>query len=99
MTRRDQCPHGHAYTPENTLRDQKGARMCRACKRARDRAYYREIRERRAFEREFEAVDRRSTLEKRNAAFLAALERYARRNDGKMLAFIRRARRERAGRS
>ena len=27
------CPHGHEYTPENTWRNPKGHRFCRACHR------------------------------------------------------------------
>lgn len=30
------CPHGHAYTPENTHFRPSGHRTCRACKRQRD---------------------------------------------------------------
>lgn len=35
--RKTHCAHGHEFTPENT-RLWRGARHCRACKRARDRA-------------------------------------------------------------
>ena len=31
------CPHGHEYTDENTYVTPKGLRVCRACKRIRDR--------------------------------------------------------------
>lgn len=31
---RTHCPHGHEYTPENTLIGKSGSRFCRACKRA-----------------------------------------------------------------
>lgn len=33
------CPHGHEYTPENTYNSPhpQGGRICRTCKRARDR--------------------------------------------------------------
>jgi hypothetical protein len=33
------CPHGHEYTPENTYHNPNvnGGRICRTCKRARDR--------------------------------------------------------------
>lgn len=31
------CPEGHAYDDQNTLRDKRGWRKCRACKNARDR--------------------------------------------------------------
>lgn len=33
------CPQGHEYTPENTGRDNRGARFCRECTRIRARAY------------------------------------------------------------
>jgi hypothetical protein len=33
------CPHGHAYTPENTIRWADGKRRCRTCDQARDRGY------------------------------------------------------------
>ena len=29
------CPHGHEYTPENTLTNGKGARVCKSCNSAR----------------------------------------------------------------
>lgn len=29
------CPHGHAYTPENTRTNSRGQRQCRACNNAR----------------------------------------------------------------
>jgi hypothetical protein len=32
-----ECPAGHAYTPENTLMHPRGCRICRECKRTRDR--------------------------------------------------------------
>ena len=32
------CPHGHAYTAENTLIDNRGARVCRECDRKKSRA-------------------------------------------------------------
>lgn len=36
--RRTMCPHGHAYTPENTRIDPRtGKRKCRACHRERER--------------------------------------------------------------
>jgi len=31
------CPHGHEYTPENTIRWADGKRRCKACDRARNR--------------------------------------------------------------
>lgn len=31
------CPHGHAYTEENTYRDPRGYRQCRSCRRRRSR--------------------------------------------------------------
>lgn len=31
------CPMGHAYDEENTVRTKAGGRMCRICRRARDR--------------------------------------------------------------
>ena len=34
---RTHCPHGHAYTDENTYVDKRNKRMCRACGRAKDR--------------------------------------------------------------
>lgn len=34
------CIHGHAYTPENTYINPKGARVCRTCKNANTRAAY-----------------------------------------------------------
>lgn len=33
------CPHGHPYTPENTLVSPQGWRKCKTCTRARERAY------------------------------------------------------------
>lgn len=33
---RTHCRRGHAYTPENTLINSAGARVCRTCKRRRD---------------------------------------------------------------
>ena len=33
------CVHGHDYTPENTIINKKGRRVCRACKRTRDLRY------------------------------------------------------------
>lgn len=33
------CPQGHEYSPENTRLNKSGARNCRACQRARLRAY------------------------------------------------------------
>jgi len=33
------CPHGHEYTPENTIRWADGKRRCRTCDRERDRGY------------------------------------------------------------
>ena len=36
---RTHCNHGHEFTDENTMRDKKGSRLCRQCKRERDRAY------------------------------------------------------------
>lgn len=30
------CPHGHEYSTENTYRDRKNRRYCRACRRQRD---------------------------------------------------------------
>jgi hypothetical protein len=35
------CPHGHEYTPENTIRRSNGRRRCRACKQHADRRYHR----------------------------------------------------------
>ena len=32
-----ECPRGHPYTLENTLRNSQGARVCRECKRSRER--------------------------------------------------------------
>jgi hypothetical protein len=32
-----QCPHGHDFTPENTGRNPNGGRVCRTCKRSRER--------------------------------------------------------------
>lgn len=34
---RTECVHGHAYTPENTYRNAKGVRFCRACTNERAR--------------------------------------------------------------
>lgn len=39
MLSKTHCPHGHEYTPENTLMDS-GSRKCRACLRARGREMY-----------------------------------------------------------
>lgn len=36
------CPAGHEYSPENTFVDHQGHRFCRACKRDRERRYYRQ---------------------------------------------------------
>jgi len=36
--RKTHCPQGHAYAPANTYRSSRGERVCRTCKRARDRA-------------------------------------------------------------
>lgn len=35
-----QCPKGHAYTPENTVRRPRGTRGCRTCQRAASLAWY-----------------------------------------------------------
>jgi hypothetical protein len=37
--RRTHCPQGHEYTPENTMITKVGARRCRVCKSAENRAY------------------------------------------------------------
>lgn len=34
-SRKTHCPHGHEYSAENTRRDSKGHRWCRACERDR----------------------------------------------------------------
>jgi hypothetical protein len=34
MAQRTSCKRGHAYTPENTYVDAKGARSCKACRRS-----------------------------------------------------------------
>jgi hypothetical protein len=34
------CPHGHPYDAENTLYKATGARVCRQCNIARNRAWY-----------------------------------------------------------
>lgn len=31
--KKQQCPHGHPYTPENTYLNKKGAKTCRTCKK------------------------------------------------------------------
>jgi len=41
------CPHGHAYTPENTVFDG-WRRLCRACRRASQRRAYQRRKERRS---------------------------------------------------
>jgi hypothetical protein len=33
---RTECPHGHAYTPENTSTDKRGWRHCRTCQKAKE---------------------------------------------------------------
>lgn len=38
--RKQHCPQGHAYTPENTGRGSKGERYCKQCGRNRNRRYY-----------------------------------------------------------
>ncbi len=38
-TKKTHCPKGHAYTPENTYRQKKGGRYCRACAIERMRVY------------------------------------------------------------
>lgn len=37
---RTHCPHGHEFTPENTLMKRNGHRQCRECKRADSRRRY-----------------------------------------------------------
>jgi len=44
MGRKEYCPSGHPYSPENTLVDGKGSRVCRECKRRRSREWKREHR-------------------------------------------------------
>ncbi len=39
------CPHGHAYTPENTKVIASGSRWCRECGRIRTAAYKRRLKE------------------------------------------------------
>jgi len=34
------CVHGHRFSPENTGRDGRGARVCRACRRVNSRRWY-----------------------------------------------------------
>lgn len=36
----DECPKGHAYTPDNTLMSRAGQRQCKTCTYERNRAYY-----------------------------------------------------------
>jgi len=38
---RPSCPAGHEFTPENTWIRKSGSRVCRACKAARQRRFYR----------------------------------------------------------
>lgn len=38
MALRTSCPHGHAYTQENTYTNSRGHRFCRRCNRERARA-------------------------------------------------------------
>jgi len=33
------CPHGHEYTPENTVLGSKGERQCRACRKESRKRY------------------------------------------------------------
>lgn len=42
---RERCKHGHPFTPENTYRNPKGQRLCRACNRARVAEWNRRARE------------------------------------------------------
>ncbi|MFC4606926.1 hypothetical protein ACFO9E_03690 [Streptomyces maoxianensis] len=37
--RRTHCPHGHAYTPENSYLDPRGFRQCRTCRAARGKSH------------------------------------------------------------
>lgn len=37
---KDECPHGHKYTPENTRRRSNNARVCRECQRIGSLKYY-----------------------------------------------------------
>lgn len=41
--RKDQCPQGHEYTPENVYINTNGGRLCRQCRREKNLArYYRD---------------------------------------------------------
>lgn len=40
LARSSTCGHGHEWTPENTYRDPRGRRACRACALVRQRAAY-----------------------------------------------------------
>ena len=37
LAQRTHCPHGHAYTPENTYRREDGCRRCKECRRIQGR--------------------------------------------------------------
>lgn len=44
---RDECKHGHPFTPANTFVNRKGARVCLVCRRRQDAARYYRHRDRR----------------------------------------------------
>lgn len=58
-----QCPHGHEFTPENTLTTKKGYRVCRTCKRESDKERRDRIRDDNGLRSVIEREERRSSSE------------------------------------
>ena len=81
-SRKESCPRGHEFTPENTyIQPSNGGRCCRACRKRDDlkswyQTYYRANKEK--WKRTPEQNARRNARRRE----LAAVERAARRNDG-----------------